>query len=1029
MRNLFAWLGVAMLVVVCGSSVANAGDPLKPYVVLVLDTSGSMVCTSAGCGSNPTGSGPPSCGGIDSKLDHAKCAINNIVNSYGDMVFALGRFRTTMGGTTTSNTFPAGCCEAGPAISGTNGCLAGPTCNGANSATGNLLQLLTGLVDGGNQAAGTYTNFSANSCTTGGTDPEIWDAVGACTGGGGTDGSCGGATPLDGVLRGTKLYWQGQQATDGTVLWPATQAGFDPIGTDPLRTTFIPPIGQTTCDSSSTCTTNCCVEQCRPYVVILLTDGAESCGGDPVAGAASLLATDVGGRRYRIETRPIGFGVAPGNAQLEAIAHAGGAADGPGNEAAYASDEASLQLAISSILDDAIRAETCNGADDDCDTFVDEDFPDKNQTCNNGKLGVCRVNGTQVCRLDGSSTTCNAGTAACNGVPAGGACTVQNTGGQTVPGTCQAGACVPTPGTEVCNNLDDDCDGKVDENLSSCTCAPQGEQCNMMDDDCDGNIDENITKPCGTGVCLGTQTCNPATGMFGQCLDTNGNPVPQPPFPAETCNGADDNCDGIVDGLSAACSTMNPLPPENFPVDNPANNPGDASNNPIPQNICKPGNKTCPVNGAGTFGACQGEIKPCNNPSNNAPDSCADICDGRDEDCDNLVDEDFAPADCSTNCGIGTTMCVNGQIVCNSVPAGSDNTCNNIDDDCDGNVDEGYTPPAGACGVGVFCNGMLQCQNGVEVCVGNPVGQESCNCEDDDCDNKTDEGTLCGAGSMCKFCQCAMPCAQDEFPCPVGKFCKEETLPTCGGMGQPACDKYCIADPCFPVTCPPMNGEKQVCKPTPNGNDYTCVSACSLATCGANEVCIPATGECKPDNCHTFPERCAADELCVAGTCKRDLCKNVTCGSNQYCAQGECFGSCAGVECPSGQRCRLGVCENDPCGHPCPFGQVCIEAAGECQTDACQQIPCPQGQWCNPQTVACEDDPCNGTTCPGVGQVCKGGTCFDEEDLRPDAAEEQRVTTGGGGGCKTSGDVGFLVGLAFVIGLAPRRRRRAGGRS
>ena len=39
---------------------------------------------------------------------------------------------------------------------------------------------------------------------------------------------------------------------------------------------------------------------------------------------------------------------------------------------------------------------------------------------------------------------------------------VANSAGATVNGTCQAGDCVPTPGTEICNGLDDDCDGMVD---------------------------------------------------------------------------------------------------------------------------------------------------------------------------------------------------------------------------------------------------------------------------------------------------------------------------------------------------------------------------------------------------------------------------------------------------------------------------------------------------------------------------------------------------------------------------------------
>src|SRR4051812_30675699 len=99
MKKLCAWLGAATLVlgvcVVAGVATAAPNDPLKPYVLLVLDTSGSM--------DNATNTGPPSCGGKDSKLDHARCAINNIVNAYGDMTFALARFRATMSGTTTAN--------------------------------------------------------------------------------------------------------------------------------------------------------------------------------------------------------------------------------------------------------------------------------------------------------------------------------------------------------------------------------------------------------------------------------------------------------------------------------------------------------------------------------------------------------------------------------------------------------------------------------------------------------------------------------------------------------------------------------------------------------------------------------------------------------------------------------------------------------------------------------------------------------------------------------------------------------------
>ncbi|MBA3396234.1 MAG: hypothetical protein H0T89_26625 [Deltaproteobacteria bacterium] len=973
-----------MLVGLC-SSTAHAGDPLKPYVVLALDTSGSMNIA--------TGSGPPSCGGPDTRINHARCAINRIVNSYGDIVFGLGRFRMAMGGT-----FPS-CTLTGAGTSGSS------TCN----TTTNMFELLSAVVDGDNEKAAVWTDGTINTCTQVGSDPEIWGAAGN--------------TPLEGTLSGAKAYWQGLQGQNFTI-WPTNLPGYNPIVNDPLAQSFLPKPGKpascnpnpTTCDASAGCTsaTNCCcLEQCRPYITILLTDGDETCGGNPPTAADSLLRTDIGTgsstRRYRIETKAIGFGIPPGDADVEAIAQAGGEPNGVGNEGFYASDEAGLQLAISAILADAIRTESCNNLDDDCDVLIDEDFPGKGSACNNDKLGICRVNGAQECRADGTGLRCNAGAVApCTNSGSNGlACSVTNTAGATVVGTCQAGICNPTTQTEVCNTLDDDCDGKIDEGLNNCVCSPQGEQCDNDDDDCDGRIDEGIVRPCGTGTCQGTETC--AAGVFGGC-------TAQTPT-TEICNGLDDNCDGVRDGFNQGCSTMPPLPPENFAIDDPRNNPGHPTNNPIPENICQPGVKNCPANVGppNNFGACQGEIKPCNGAT-----PCVDTCDGLDNDCDNDIDENFTPADCSTNCGVGTTSCINGVVQCNTSAAQNDPTCNNVDDDCDNIFDEDWVSP-GTCGAGpppTVCNGLIKCINGAEVCVGDTIAQESCNCDDDDCDTKVDEGSTCPTGATCSNCQCAFPCAEGEFPCPMGKFCK---------------DQFCIADPCFGVTCPNVNGDKQVCRPNANGNAAVCVTACSIAQCNQGEVCIGATGECKPDNCVTFPDRCTAQQNCIAGVCVTNLCQGVNCPTGEYCIGGQCYGSCAGVECDTGQRCRMGICEADPCGGPCPFGKVCIEADGMCKTDPCTLIPCQTGEYCNPQTVMCEPDPCVGTACPDPSEVCKAGTCVDPQSLLPDAAPEIRVTTGGGGGCNTSSGqgLGLLFGLALLAGARRRRvtRRATGGRS
>jgi len=758
---------------------------------------------------------------------------------------------------------------------------------------------------------------------------------------------------------------------------------------------------------------------CRGYNVILLTDGAESCQGDPVAAATGL-------RNKGINTFVICFStLATETTQLNAIAAAGGT-----GTAFLVGDENALANALATIVSGSIVFETCNDLDDDCDTRIDEDFPGKGNACTNGALGACTRDGALVCKSDGTGLRCDAATATCNA------------SNRLIENGVDIGPCL-----EVCNSVDDDCDGKIDEALI-CTCAPQAERCNGIDDDCDGRIDEattngpKLTRPCGTGTCQGVETCDftafgpPNGDGFGGC-------TAQTPT-TETCNGIDDNCDGIKDGFQAQCSTMEPFPTTGN--DSPTNNPGHPSNAPIAENICRPGFKVCPVTTGTTnsFGTCTDEVKPCSVPTNNVAGSCADLCNGLDDDCDNQVDEDFVAADCSSDCGIGQTTCVTGQLGCDTVAIGSDDNCNGIDDNCNGMIDEGYVcddPPNCPCTGSGICNGVQSCVNGQEVCQGQPVSQESCDCDDNNCNGTVDEGNLCGAGSICnQFCQCAFSCSTSEFPCPLGKFCKQETAgcstvaatcdPSDACTQNPArtdccCRSLCITDPCFGITCPPIGGVKQVCQVNASGDQGSCVDACSTVNC-APLICIPETGECKPNDCTTFPDQCTANQLCINGTCVTNLCQGVECPTDQYCVAGNCVASCADVECPAGQRCRLGVCEADPCDVPCPFGQACNDNTGQCVADGCAAQNCPTGQWCNPNNNGgtCEDDLCVGTQCPSPDQICLGGTCFDPDDFAPDAGQV-RVTTGGGGCATSGGDPAgwLLLGLGWLV------VRRRGGRS
>ena len=70
------------------------------------------------------------------------------------------------------------------------------------------------------------------------------------------------------------------------------------------------------------------------------------------------------------------------------------------------STKSELANALAQIIGENQTFELCNDLDDDCDTLVDEDFPEKGLPCTDGELGICLGIGTLECSADGSGTEC-----------------------------------------------------------------------------------------------------------------------------------------------------------------------------------------------------------------------------------------------------------------------------------------------------------------------------------------------------------------------------------------------------------------------------------------------------------------------------------------------------------------------------------------------------------------------------------------------------------------------------------------------
>ncbi len=114
-----------------------------------------------------------------------------------------------------------------------------------------------------------------------------------------------------------------------------------------------------------------------------------------------------------------------------------------------------------------------------------------------------------------------------------------------------------------------------------------------------------------------------------------------------------------------------------------------------------------------------------------------EICDGRDNDCDDEIDEDLPMELCGVGaCARSVATCVSGVPQRCAPGEPSEEVCDGLDNDCDDEVDEALGTTS--CGVGECARTIAAC--GAGECVAGAPSTETCDGLDNDCDGEVDEG-------------------------------------------------------------------------------------------------------------------------------------------------------------------------------------------------------------------------------------------------------------------------------------------------